>query len=159
MFTVEDGSIVAGANSLVDVAYADAYHSDRGNLSWDGSTEVKQAALINATDYIFQKYSFRGRVVEADQSLYWPRACVPYVEYNIIPDRLKQAICILALEALTGVLNPSVSPTGQVKSKKVDVIEVEYFAASSTNIKRPAIDGLLRPYLAGGAINAPVVRV
>lgn len=159
MFTVEDGSIVAGANSLVDVAYANSYHLDRNNLSWDGSNEVKQAALIKATDYIQEKYSFSGDKVEADQPLDWPRSCVPNTNYNVIPDRLKQAVCLLALEVMTNPLNPSITPQGQVKFKKVDVIEVEYFAATSTTTKRPAIDGLLRPYLSGSAINATAVRV
>ncbi|MCF0055518.1 DnaT-like ssDNA-binding protein [Dyadobacter sp. CY356] len=159
MFTVETGNIVAGANSLVDLAYANSYHLDRGNSLWTGTDAVKQSALIKATDYIQQKYTFRGFLVSETQPLNWPRADVPYVATNVIPDRLKQAVCQLALEVMTAPLNPSVSPTGQVKFKKVDVIETEYFAASSTSTKRPAIDGLLRPYLSGSGINVPVVRV
>jgi len=159
MFVAEDGTIVAGSNSLVDLVYADAYHLARNNLTWDGSNEVKQSALIKATDYIQQTYTFRGSLVEDDQSLLWPRYGVPTIPYDIIPDRLKQAVCLLALEVMKSDLNPSISPTGQIKSKKVDVIETEYFAASSTTTKRPAIDGLLRLLLVNNGINAPVVRV
>ncbi|WP_138476168.1 DnaT-like ssDNA-binding protein [Dyadobacter bucti] len=158
-FTVEDGSIVEGANSLCSLDYANAFHSDRGNTSWTGTDAVKEASLIKATDYINQKYSFRGRLVEYDQPLVWPRACIAGVEYDTIPTRVKAAVAELALEALTGSLSPSISPQGQVKSKKVDVIEIEYFASASANTKRPAIDGLLRPYLSGSGINVPVVRV
>jgi hypothetical protein len=159
MFIVENGSIVAGANSLVDVAYANTYHLDRGNTGWDGSDAVKQAALIKATDYIQEQYSFRGELVQPDQTLNWPRYGIPTIPYDIIPDRLKQAVCILALEVMKTPLNPSIPPNGQVKFKKVDVIETEYFAATSTTTKRPAVDGLLRQFLTGSAINASVVRV
>lgn len=157
-FTVEDGSIVAGANSLVDLAFANSYHSDRNNLGWDGSDAVKQAALTKSTDYLQEKYSWKGCEVSADQSLNWPRSGIVNVADDKIPDRVKQAVCVLALEALTAALNPSVSPNGQVKFKKVDVIEVEYFAAPFTSTKRPAVDGLLRPYLSGNGINVPTVR-
>ncbi|PSL23472.1 DnaT-like ssDNA-binding protein [Dyadobacter jiangsuensis] len=157
--TVEDGSIVEGANSLVDLDFANSYHSDRNNTGWTGTDAVKQAALIRATDYLQEKYSWKGCLVEADQPLNWPRSGIQNVANNIIPNAVKQAVCVLALEALTATLNPSISPNGQTKFKKVDVIEVEYFASPFTSTKRPAVDGLLRPYLSGNGINVPTVRV
>lgn len=158
-FTVETGSIVAGANSYVPVAYADAYHSDRGNAAWTGADAVKEAALIKATDYIEQIYAERwgGGLVLLDQPLSWPRVGFWEPDSTEIPDRLKQAVCILALEALTDDLNPVQDRA--VKREKVDVIEVEYMDNAAERKRRPAIDGLLRPYLVGGRFNAKVVRV
>ena len=158
-FSVETGSVYYGVNSYVSVAYADEYHTDRGNDSWTGTDAVKQSALINATDYIEQLYAGRwnGELVMHDQDLQWPRYGFIDPEFDEIPDRLKQAVCILALEALSGSLNPSLNRA--VKREKVDVIEVEYMDNASERIKRPAVDGLVKPYLIAGALNAKVVRV
>jgi hypothetical protein len=165
-FTVETGSIVTGANSLVSLADADAYHSDRANASWDGSDEVRQAALVKATDYIQQKYTgcWKGELIRYDQPLDWPRQGITdgvlTIQYNEIPARLKAAVCELALEALTGTLNPTLARGGLVKREKVDVIEVEYMDGASGTTKRPAIDGLLKPFLLfSSAINAKAIRV
>jgi hypothetical protein len=166
MFLVEDGTVVEGANSYVAVAFADAYHTDRGNTAWTGTDAVKQAALIKATDYLQQLYNGRwvGWLVDDDQPLDWPRTynrpAYPWVDYDItgeIPDRLKQAVCILALESLSNDLNPALDRA--VKREKVDVIEVEYMDGAAERRKRPAVDGLVRPYLQGSSLNAWAVRV
>lgn len=168
-FTVEDGTTVEGANSYVSVAYADTYHSDRGNSDWTGTDDVKEAALVKATDYIEQTYTGRwiGYKVEYNQALSWPRTYNDPDLYNTIydisgevPDRLKQAVCILALESLSTDLNPTQTQT--VKREKVDVVEVEYMDARDggrTNSSRPAIDGILRTLLTGSPLNAKVTRV
>ena len=165
-FAVEDGTIVTGANSFVTVAYADTYHGDRGNTAWTGTDAVKEAALIKATDYIEQVYQSRwvGYLVDSDQPLSWPRTYNIHGSFHVdfdisgdIPDRLKQAVCILALEALSDDLNPVLDRA--VKREKVDVIEVEYMDHASERKKRPAIDGLLRAYLRGGTMSVPAVRV
>ncbi len=154
-FTVEDGTIVAGANSYVTVAYADTYNTDRGNAAWTGDDAVKEAALIKATDYIEQKYA--GRWISTPQSetqdLSWPRT----FDAGVIPDRLMQAVCVLALESLSDDLNPVQDRA--VKREKVDVIEVEYMDTAQNGKTRPAVDGLLRPYVSGSSLNARAVRV
>jgi len=171
MFLVQtDGSVVDGANSYVSVAYADTYHDDRGNTTWTGTDAVKQAALIKATDYVEQVYYGRwiGYPTQANQPLAWPRSYhdpeLYYTDFDIagtIPEKLKQAVCILALESIGGdELNPVQTQT--VKREKVDIIEVEYMAGNEggrTGSTRPAIDGLLRKLLSGSSLNARVVRV
>ena len=159
MFTVEDGSIVTGANSYVTVAYADAYHSDRANTSWTGTDAVKQAALVKATDYINQVYDslWNGYIVDSDQPLSWPRYDVENVDSDVIPDRLKQAVCLLALESLSADLNPVQARA--VKREKVDVVEVEYMDNAMAGKSRPAVSGLLAPYVMGSFYNRPIVRV
>lgn len=162
-FTVETGSIVAGANSYVSVADADTYHADRGNAGWTGDNAVKQAALVKATDYIEQQYAelWKGQLVDEQQPLSWPRAGVSAIAEDEIPTKLKQAVCILALEALAADLNPALARGGAVKREKVDVIEVEYMDGASARTVRPAVDGLLRGLLSvsGSGINGKAVRV
>lgn len=160
-FTVEDGSIVDGANSFVSVADADSYHSTRGNASWTGTDAVKEAALVRATDYIQQKYNgaWKGCLVSYSQPLDWPRSGITGVDEDAIPQRLKSAVCELALEALSATLNPSLERGGAIKREKIDVIEVEYMDSAIGSTKRPAVDGFLSPYLSGSGINVPVVRV
>jgi hypothetical protein len=163
---VEDGMIVTDANSYVTVAFADAYHNARGNSAWTGTDAVKESALIRATDYIEQVYSGRwiGHQQSDNQDLSWPRTFLhPFLssnDYHVsgqIPKSLKQAVCVLALESFTDELNPVRDRA--IRREKVDVIEVEYMDNARNGKSRPAIDGLLRPYLNGTALNGQVVRV
>jgi hypothetical protein len=158
-FVVEDGTGTNPlANSYVSLAEANAYHTDRNNAAWTGTDAVKEAALVRATDYLDQTYAgrWKGEPLTDTQALAWPR------EVEGIPEKLKQACCLLALETIGGAsLNPTQGQT--VKREKVDVIEVEYMTGQEggrTGTRRPAIDQLLYGLITGGsALNAKVVRV
>jgi hypothetical protein len=161
-FTVEDGSGVTGANSYVTVAEAATYHLDRGNAAWAGaaSDTVRQGALVRATDYIEQTYGddWKGEPVATDQALSWPRCGLCGVDTDEIPDRLKQAVCLLALEALSADLNPVLDRA--IKRERVEgAVETEFMDSAKPGKARPAISGLLCPYLFGSALNGRVVRV
>lgn len=165
-FTVEDGTGVDNANSYVAVADCDTYHSDRGNAAWTGSDAVKQAALIKATDYVEQTFGERwqGKQNDVPQALKWPRYSVIvdgiYLDSDEIPQRLKDAVCVLALEALTADLNPALARGGAIQSEKVDVIETVYMSGASARTVRPAVEGLLAPLFgAGSGFNVKAVRV
>lgn len=121
MYLVEDGSVVAGANAYVDVAFADTYHLDRGHGSWAALTSTaKQQAIIRATDYVDKRFGrrWRGRKIQPlAQPLLWPRVDVydPYkdllVQSNVIPAQLKKAVSEYALRAaLLGELAPDPLP-------------------------------------------------
>lgn len=109
---VEDGSNVAGAESLASVAYTDTYHSNRGNTAWAVlATAAKEQALRKATDYMTQAYRTRwaGYRTHSTQSLDWPRSLVEikdvnyigtYVDQYSVPDEVKKACCELALMSL-----------------------------------------------------------
>ena len=62
----------------------------------------------------------------------WPRIGVVIdgfvLDVDVIPQRLKDAQCELALIALSADLAPSVS--AGIKREKVDVLETEYFAGA-----------------------------
>lgn len=160
VFVVENGSGLPDANSYVSVIEADAYHADRGNTAWTGADAVKQTALVRATDYIEQIYSERwqGAPMSMSQALVWPRGGVANTPSDIVPVRLKQAVCQLALEAVSGIdLNPTLDRA--VKKEKVGPLETEYMDNASVGEVRPAIDGLLRALLRGVGLNGRVVRV
>lgn len=82
-FVVEDGNGLPTANAYIDVAYADAYFADRAITAWTGADNVKQAAIIKATDYIDKAFGSRflhGKAFVSvpsdetlDQALEFPR--------------------------------------------------------------------------------------
>lgn len=135
MITVETGAIVAGAESYVSASDCDTYHLNRGNTAWTGTDAVKEAALRKAVAYLDGHYCnrFKGLKYEPlDQSLQWPRLGVMIdgfmLDTDVIPQRLKDAQCELALIALSAELAPNVS--AGIKREKVDVLETEYFAGA-----------------------------
>lgn len=162
---VEDGSIVANAESYLSVADADTYHSLRGNTSWAGtspatSTSAKEAALRKATEFINNEYygRWKGELVDEDQSLAWPRNYAindetgQYYDSESIPLLLKRATAEMALIALTEEFYPTYDPTAIVisESSKVSVIEEKktYRAPSEGSLTRkqwPILQRLLAP--------------
>lgn len=162
-FTVEDGTIVAGANSYTTIAYADAYFEDRDNTVWAVVVDDadKEGYLIRATDYIESVYGrrFIGEMVETDQPLSWPRTDAdPYAD-DVIPDRLQKAACEYALRAIDGPLmpDPAIDATGfssVVKKKVVGPIEKEFeiYGSSAMTVRPyPAADALIAPLIMPGS--------
>lgn len=153
----------AGANSLISVAGADAYHLARGNAAWPAlDNTAKEAALIRATDYIGQTYGqrWKGVRVSSSQSLDWPRYDVWANDYPVdsssVPAAVANACAELALRASAGALSTDV---GRLKSRvKVGPIETEYVAGSSAQTKYTAVDGMLSAYLGSGSSMIAVVR-
>lgn len=108
-FTVETGKIVAGANSYVDLTYADEYNAlFNPNAGWDSYEDAqKETALIQATRSVDILYGLKyaSQILSNTQNLLWPR----YVFYDrnnrlinagVIPDSLKDAVCEIALKAV-----------------------------------------------------------
>ena len=157
---VEDGSIVAGAESFCTVSFADTYHSNRGNTAWTGTDAVKEAALRKAADYMMQAYRGRwqGLRVEDGQALDWPRSWVVVDGYavlsTIVPNEVKAACAQLALRALSADL---LTDETQRKTRvKVGPIETQYAEYGTQTKQYPAIVSLLAPYFqyAPGATTA-----
>ena len=162
---IEDGSLVAGADSFVTVAevraFAEARASDSNLPAADADVEplVRQAG-----DYIEAlRDDFQGAKITKDQSLQFPRynVFVDGFEYDAdeIPPVLKSAQCQLAIDASGGV---DLQPTGDgqpIKKEKVDVLETEYFTGSGA--PQPVLTrarALLRPLLKNGG-SLSTVRV
>ena len=148
---VEDGTIVAGANTFVDVATVLTYATDHGNTTWSLSTvDAQNAAILNAMIYLEAK-PFKGYPSTSDQSLVWPRGGVSVFGWDIssdkIPSRLISAQCELAIKSLSGSLSPDLKRGGGIKRQKVDVIETEYFDGASATTTYQVIDQLLAQLL------------
>jgi len=113
---VEDGSVVADANSYVDLEYAENYHEAvLWATKWgDSDPETKTRALIMATRMIDGGFKFYGFKTNDANPLEWPRMYAQnsesagtayyvggsvsgnYYRSNEVPDRLKKATAELA---------------------------------------------------------------
>jgi hypothetical protein len=94
------------SNSYTTLAEADAYFADRLNSSeWSAASNgTKEKALITATRRIDEE-QFLGYKASLTQALKWPRYNVldedgHYFAFDSIPERVKQAVYITALELL-----------------------------------------------------------
>lgn len=129
---VEDGNIVANANSYVDLVFAKQYASDMG-LTLPTTDDAIASGLLNANRFIEGLESrFQGHRVSAAQALAWPRAGVMIggnlFPQNAIPGVLKNAQVIAASMINNGV-DFFATQSGQfITKEKVDVIETEYSA-------------------------------
>lgn len=160
---VEDGSLVNGANSYVNLATARQFALNRGK-SLPASDDEANAALIRAMDYIEAKRrQFKGVKVSPTQSLQWPRKCVDIdgedFPENAIPIELKNAQCQLALEAATIDLMPTSSGAFVIR-EKTGPIETEYSETISTSgsPNMPAVEAFLAPLLSVGSFRLQVAR-
>lgn len=124
---VEDGTLVEGANSYIDVAYLKDYAAARG-ITLPADSELP-AKLILAMDYL-DTYDAQWPGT-AKGSLAWPRKDT---EYENIPANLKKAQAVLAIKAAQGIplFADTTASTRVLKREKIDVLEFEY-AVSETN--------------------------
>ena len=168
---VEDGSIVAGAESYISVLDANIYHANRGNSAWtETETSAKEAALRKATDYMLQvcRTRWQGWKVAETQALDWPRNSV-YVDQtinynnqitahlipnNVVPLEVKKACAEYALKALSGELFADLERG--VTREQVDKISVDYDKYSPQSVRYVAIEAMLAPFFQ--AINSQLMR-
>lgn len=127
---VEDGSIVANANSYVTVQEVIDYADLRG-IIYPNQPEIEKNIIL-ATDYL-QSKCYQGEQVEPGvQALLFPRKYVfihnVEIESNTIPQELKNAQIELALaQSNTNVMNDGVDRGDNVKREKFDFRETEYY--------------------------------
>lgn len=155
-FTVETGAIVANANAYVSVTAAKAYWDDRG-VSYAAYTDSQlEKAIVRATSYIDASYTFKGTLVDEDQTLSWPRAGVVdkngrEIAEDVIPPQVIAATCELAHYSLTESLTSVVTGSDRVKRVKAGSAEVEFEASALDEGTRYAfVDRLLAGLIAGG---------
>lgn len=150
--TVEDGTGLAAADSLVSIAVALVYHAAMGNTAWAAATEAAQEiALRRATQYIDNRYTYRGTKLTTTQALAWPRVNYEdgYTTEAWPVANLKAACCEAALRALSDTLQTDVA-ADQVTEETVGPITVKY-ALKSGQTRYPVVDSLLARYSVGGA--------
>ena len=150
MFIVEDSTGLTNANSLASVQDFKDYYSLR-NVNISTLTDEKiEGFLVLGTDYIVQKYDFKGSKLKDTQSLPFPRVVN---NETIFPINVKYATILLAFKSQNGSL--LADSQQQVKKEKVDVLEVEYMDGSSSEVVYNDVLGYLKPYLsnAGNVYN------
>lgn len=167
---VEDGTIVANAESYVSAATADAYFDGKQNAAWAAlGDDDKEAALRKAIDYMQGAYRMRwqGYRMEALQALDWPRSYVPipdsnlfglvYVPQTTIPLEVKKAQMELALIATTNDLAPPLERN--TLQETVGPLTTTYDPHSAEYTRYRGVDMLLSVYLMGSGAMAKLSRV
>lgn len=153
---IEDGSIVANANSYVTEAELTTYASDHGITI----TGTPATLLLNAMVSI-ETQNYKGQKLTASQSLQWPRSGVVVDGFTVgsdkIPNDLKNAQIATALAVDQGN-DPSAVKVQGVKRKQVDVIEIEYKDGSVNAPYDPKINMYLAKLIVSGAGGFAVVR-
>lgn len=156
MLIVENGSLVAGANSYNSFSQLRDYATARGVTLPAVDAELEILA-IKAMDYL---ESFEGRWkgsrVVITQALSWPREFVYIVGYmsypgftdNVIPSQVIRAQAQLVIELHNGLdLMPIRSSGSTLIREKIGPIENEWSPDSETRSPYiPQIDGLLRDF-------------
>lgn len=134
---VEDGTGLDNSNAYIDVAFADAYFTLRGNAEWLAlSTTDKESAIVDGTDYADLRWGpvLSGRPLVYTQALQMPRYGL-YDRYGRlvegVPEAWKRAVCEYAYQSSKKnlIADPSTTPK-EIKRKKTVVgpitTEVEY---------------------------------
>lgn len=140
---VETGAGVAGANSFVTVAEADAWYDALLDINWTPlSLEQKGRALVLGSAYVSnqQLYPFSGAKTFLGNALAWPRAGA--VRWNggvaptatEVPVEVKQAVIVaagLAAQDLLPTQSASVAGEPEVKRERVEgAITIDYYHSS-----------------------------
>lgn len=162
----------SNANSFVSVAEATAYLEGRLNSSaWSGASAADQAAaLVEATRELSAR-PWCGSRVTTTQALAWPRQWAPdpdapgatYYAATIIPQRVKDATCELALEFLRAGTTDAAGALKDdgIQTKTVDVLTTTYFAPHQRPrglARYPRVLLLVGVLLEGSSTSAPVIR-
>ena len=146
---IEDGSIVANANSFATDAELKTYANLRG-LAVPATQPEREALLVLAMDYLFSKEAqFQGCRVDSTQLLPFPRRGVWLngfsVEKTVIPANLKNAQMELAIQANDSDLLVN-AMSQNIASEKIDTLEVSYFSGGNWQVVRTGrADSYLMP--------------
>ena len=150
---VEDGTIIDGANTYIDITTLDTYCTDRA-VALTASTEAaKKALILKAMDYLESRY-YQGYLVEEDQDTQQPRDRVyinDYLQtYEQIIARMINAHCELVI-ALDAGYDPVAILEREVKSEQLGPMRVEYMDNAASNNILQKVDMWLDPLLSVGS--------
>ena len=124
---VEDGTLVAGANTYLTAAEANTILANFGKAALVVGTA--EASLKQAAQYL-QGFSFKGYSETQEQSLIFPRQGIVIdgfeFPFDEIPNQLKNAQALAASLVDTGTSLYSDSSGQEIIQKTVDVISVTY---------------------------------
>jgi len=164
---VETGTGSATSNSYVSVVTADAYWLARNGTEWAAATTtVKEAALLAAAQYLDYKYLWINLRTHSLQAMAWPRFVAYYdddgrqLDSNTVPQRVLDAQCILANDAVVNGVGPldSQERGGRIQSEGVGPLAVSYFADAPSGKRFPLVDALVRDLVRGSAAFSDAAR-
>lgn len=136
---IESGGVVTGADSFATAAELVTYAENFGKTI---PVEVPaQEALLRRAALQMDAMPWKGRAVNRDQALAWPRAEVKrqgwVVRLDEIPPQIKAGQMALAAEIHADDLVAPETKTGAVVSETVGPISTT-FAVASKSVSRPA---------------------
>lgn len=136
---VEDGSVVAGANTYITLAEFKAWADDRG-ISY-GADDAVNKQIYRAMDY-FERLQFIGNKANENQPLQWPRteALIDgyYADATEIPPQVKIAVYEAVVVEAAGDSELETQDRRTIREKIGD-IEVQYAENSSNRKITPAL--------------------
>ena len=150
---IENGTVVANANSYVTAAELVTYADLRGR-TYPATQAEQEQLLIKAMDYLYAK-NYKGIKTDPDnQLLDWPRSNAyvngRYIDSDEMPTELKNA----QIEAALLFNTIDLLQTGEVQnvaSEQVDVLAVTYHSGGSwTTVRTDTVDVYLDTLLQSG---------
>lgn len=152
-------AIIVGTDAYISVTDADTYHVNHNNMAWSDATQAeKEAALREGTQYLDGAFNWIGYLQSDTQPLAWPRLNAvitegpfrgKYITENY-PQKVKDATCEMALEALNSRLEPVEDRGGQIKRERLGDLEVEYMDGAPATKTFGFVRKLLRGYYYSG---------
>lgn len=164
---VEDGSLVAGADSYVSLAFAATYMPTTAYAAaWLGLTDgVRENLLIRATRALDALVVWKGYPVTSTQGVQWPRQNVPpvvapgdinwltensYYPSNTVPLQVKQAACEYAGMNINADRLADVQGAGlHSVSVGKGAVAIEFNNETAPGALGRLIPGLLAPFTDG----------
>lgn len=149
---VEDGSGIADANAYADVDFVDDYCASRGIAAWSGDSATKEAAIINATEFLDYSFAWKGEIASETQGRRFPRKCLVdrdgrQIPADGIPPSILAAMAELSVLALSGPLiggsgGVTSGSKGAIKRVKAEGVEVEYQGVQTHSAPMPQSNSL-----------------
>lgn len=147
---VENGSVVAGANSYVTLTEYREWANARGITSSD-SDAILERQVLRAMDY-FEQLLFIGNKANENQPLQWPRteALIDgyYADATEIPPQVKRALYEAIKVQADGYSQWNIQERRTIREKVGD-IEVEYADNSENRTITPALTSALSKLVVG----------
>lgn len=141
MLTIEDGSIVTGAESFATAAELVTYAANFGRTI--PGTEQAQESLLRRAYLQMLALPWKGGIVNPEQTGSWPRYDVLrngwLVASDSIPAQIKAGQMALATEIHADDLVDPDTKVGAIESEKVGPISTTFAKASKTASKPAAI--------------------
>lgn len=165
---VEDGSIVAGANTWINLVDARAFAENIGVTLPTDDEDAKRAIVKGARYVDDQEPQMQGSRVSIDQTLSWPRSGVTSNGFDVPDDSIPNGVICAQIEAAAQIgagIDPyPVNPGKEVSNEEVvGAVKVGYFQSGKTdsNIELTSALNCLYPYslIAIGGSNKYSIRV